>query len=234
MATENPVADQGTIRENKLDLVERLADDLAHEIKNPLHSMVINLEVLRRRIARLDPQPTEDLLRYASVLSSELERVNRRIDLLLRMVRPSRDSEDLASIAEVVEELRELLELESQRHGVQLNVEEPRSIALPDLPRAATRQMLLSLILETLDRTPEGGVLQLNTVENGTDLYVEVTTSAFTLEELRTEDNSYLPVARSLAEKLGGHLDEIGPSDSPSGTAQNGQVGYVLTLPKKR
>ena len=28
-------------------LLSRLADDLAHEIKNPLHSMVINLEVLR-------------------------------------------------------------------------------------------------------------------------------------------------------------------------------------------
>ena len=57
VSTENPVADQGTIRENKLELVERLADDLAHEIKNPLHSMVINLEVLRRRLTRLELEP---------------------------------------------------------------------------------------------------------------------------------------------------------------------------------
>src|SRR5690606_30390207 len=48
---DDPAATPMMIRDNKLALVERLADDLAHEIKNPLHAMVINLEVLRRRIA---------------------------------------------------------------------------------------------------------------------------------------------------------------------------------------
>src|ERR1700741_2799475 len=44
-ATPDPHGEEGppALRANKLDLLERLADDLAHEIKNPLHSMVINL-----------------------------------------------------------------------------------------------------------------------------------------------------------------------------------------------
>jgi branched-chain amino acid aminotransferase len=41
-------------RANRFALVSRLADDLAHEIKNPLNAIVINLEVLRTRVARAD------------------------------------------------------------------------------------------------------------------------------------------------------------------------------------
>jgi len=76
------------LRANKLDLLERLADGLAHEIKNPLHSMVINLEVLKRRVARADSP--DEVQRYIGVLAGELERVNRRIELLLRLSRPGR------------------------------------------------------------------------------------------------------------------------------------------------
>ena len=238
MRTENPVVDQGTIRENKLELVERLADDLAHEIKNPLHSMVINLEVLRRRLSRLELEPGTDLLRYASVLSSELERVNRRVDLLLRMVRPSRDNEDLASIPEVIDELRELIELECQRHGVTLEILPPDRIFLPDLPRSAVRQMLLSLMLETLDRTPRGGTLHLAVRQVDGNRQVEVYTTAPSGSASSPDDSadpsSFLTVARSLAERVGGQLDTKHDSPALEALDQQVQVGFTLTLPNAR
>jgi CheY-like chemotaxis protein len=79
-------AEPVSLRANKLDLLERLADDLAHEIKNPLHSMVINLEVLKRRLNRVKNGEVDDVLRYAGVLGEELDRVHRRIELLLRLL----------------------------------------------------------------------------------------------------------------------------------------------------
>lgn len=235
---ENQVADQVTIRENKLSLVERLADDLAHEIKNPLHSMVINLEVLRRRLARLGPEPSEELLRYAGVLSSELERVNRRVDLLLRMVRPHRDGEEPTTIAEVLEELHELVELECQRHEVTLVLEAPNVITRARLPRAATRQMILSLILKTLDSVPPGGTLEVTSTVDDDAIRLrfrgvgsDPDAPALAPSE---EDTSYLPVARALAETLGGQLDAASElsSASPDGTALPGS--YLLTTPRDR
>ena len=240
MGTDNAVVDQGTIRENKLELVERLADDLAHEIKNPLHSMVINLEVLRRRLAHLGPEPSAELLRYTSILGSELERVSRRIDLLLRMVRAPRGNEDLASLGEVMEELRELVELECHRHGATLDMSGFSTITRPDLPRSATRQMLLSLILDTLDLTPDGAALHVTTRPNGDQLRVEIFTTmnasnggAPRIPESR-DDTSFLTVARSLAARLGGHLDPFDASSLDSATADHLQVGYALTLPRQQ
>lgn len=222
------------IRVNKLDLLERLADGLAHEIKNPLHSMVINLEVLRRRIARLGAEPSEELLRYAGVLSSELERVNRRVDLLLRMVRPHRDGEDPTTIAEVLEELHELVELECQRHEVRLVLEPPNVITRARLPRAATRQMVLSLILKTLDSIPPGGALEVTSSVDDTSIRLSFrgvgTEPGAPALEPSEDDVSYLPVARALAGSLGGQLEATG--EDSGGSASLGS--YVLTLPRDR
>lgn len=68
-----------------LDLVSRWADDLAHEVKNPLHAMVINLELVKRRAGAAD---AASVVERAEVVESELERVHALIDSLLRIVRP--------------------------------------------------------------------------------------------------------------------------------------------------
>jgi two-component system, NtrC family, nitrogen regulation sensor histidine kinase NtrY len=73
------------VRANRMDLVARWADDLAHEIKNPLHAMVINLELVKRRAGGGDPEALVDRI---EVVESELHRVHTLVESLLRLVRP--------------------------------------------------------------------------------------------------------------------------------------------------
>jgi signal transduction histidine kinase len=236
VSSKHRVADQETIRENKLALVERLADDLAHEIKNPLHSMVINLEVLRRRIARLEGDSNEDLLRYAGVLNAELERVSRRVELLLRLVRPNRESEDEATLAEIFEELRELVELECERHQVELKFDLPVAVVRARFPRASTRQMILSLILKTLDSIPPRGILHVTSddrTESTRLQFLGTDSAGGSIPPLATlHDGSYLTVARTLAENLGGHLEVVETSNDMN-DKDSAATRYVLTLPRE-
>jgi two-component system, NtrC family, sensor histidine kinase HydH len=229
--------DPVTIRENKLSLVERLADDLAHEIKNPLHSMVINLEVLRRRIARLDDDSSPELLRYAGVLNVELERVNRRVDLLLRLVRPNQDGDDPATLAEILEELRELVELECDRREVHLRMDDPPVSFRSRLPRSSASQMIIGLILDTLDSIPRGGTLQVTS--GSTSGVVEIRVDAVSTDGLAPthgtagHEGPSLSVAYALAERLGGKL-EVKPSrPGPSRMPGNHISGFVLRLPRE-
>lgn len=155
---EEPLA----LRANKLELLERLADDLAHEIKNPLHSMVINLEVLKRRVARADSP--DEVQRYIGVLAGELERVNRRIELLLRLSRPGRGPES-TTLNELTEELMELIQLEARHADAQVEYLPEGAPARVFVPREPTRQAILNLVLEVIDHMERGGILRLAIAE---------------------------------------------------------------------
>lgn len=99
------------LQAGRFELLSRLADDLAHEIKNPLHAMVINLEVLKRRLAA---GHAESALERAAVLEQELRRVNDLIHRLLLLIRPARDGVQLLDVDEVLGDIVPLLELQAR------------------------------------------------------------------------------------------------------------------------
>jgi signal transduction histidine kinase len=234
LRNDSQPTEQAAIRENKLGLVERLADDLAHEIKNPLHSMVINLEVLRRRIARLEGVTGgEDLLRYTGVIATELERVNRRVELLLRMVRPQRETDDLTTLPEVLEELRELAELECERNEVELRMEVQEAIARADLPRGLARQLVLSLVLHSLDIAPPGSALEITSEITAAASRLRIGVAAGSAEratlDAEENDRSYLSVARAIAERLRGQIQVDPTTASEAGPPV---TAFLLTIPR--
>ncbi|HET8654638.1 MAG TPA: histidine kinase dimerization/phospho-acceptor domain-containing protein [Longimicrobiaceae bacterium] len=217
--------DPREIRNNKLDLVERLADDLAHEIKNPLHSMVINLEVLRRRIGRAGVHDADELLRFVGVVNAELDRVSRRVEILLRLLRPDRSGEPV-TIQEILDEILELLEIERERLGVSLEIRAATEPLRGYVGREPGRQLVLNVVLSALERTPPRGRLVVETEPDAGEARLRVRSvppegspgSAAALDPER------LAVFRALAEAVGGRVEDL-----RSGTVAE----LVLTLPAR-
>jgi signal transduction histidine kinase len=211
-------ADRLSVRANKLELLERVADDLAHEIKNPLHSMVINLEVLKRRIARAEASGAGDMLRYVDVLGSELERVSHRIDLLLRMMRPGRSS-DSTLLHEILDEMRELIEVEASRRSLRVEFVPNALGSRASLPREPGRQVILNLVLLLLDALSPGQTLRITTERDADQVRIRFTALPGA-EDGATPDMRTLlakpeaataarrfSIAQSLAEELGGRVE---------------------------
>ncbi len=193
------------LRANKLDLLERLADDLAHEIKNPLHSMVINLEVLKRRVARADSP--EEVQRYIGVLAGELERVNRRIELLLRLSRPGRGPES-TTLNELTEELMELIQLEARHADAQVEYLPEGAPARIFVPREPTRQAILNLVLEVIDHMQRGGTLRVLITERDGRARLAVADSATAVPAIQADPGApRVAAAVALAAAVDGRVE---------------------------
>lgn len=145
-ATPGPAGE--TASAEHFELIRRMADDLAHELKNPLNSVVINLEVLRTRVTT---GRTESALERIDVIESEVRRLHLLLDQMLRLIRPDHHGEDTFGVDEVLAEVSGLgavlAKLAGRTFTLQLlgddvhvrGVREPLRVALVMLAEAAIR-----------------------------------------------------------------------------------------------
>jgi signal transduction histidine kinase len=148
------------IRSERLATVGRMAAQITHEIRNPLASMGLYVELLG------DELPAEgkdgEARRLATAIGTEIDRLSEITETYLRFVRlprPKREPEDLGSlVTAVVEFARAELALA----GVTLEVQ-----VEPGLPEVAAdenqiRQALLNLVRNAREAMTGGGRLQVS------------------------------------------------------------------------
>jgi signal transduction histidine kinase len=204
-------------RANRFELVSRLADDLAHEIKNPLNSIVINLEVLKVRIARAD---SDGALGRIAVIEQETRRLNHLVDLLLLLLRPARGEAASLALDQAFDEILPLVEAQMRlaRNEFRSDCSAPVSVPVrSDIFKFA----MLNLITALHERLGEaGGGLVLHC--DADDVSVTVRVSADPVAALAEIDAAYeraVHFARDLLAPCGGNVE----------SADN---GVVVVLPR--
>lgn len=85
-SARNGRATPDAVRADRHRLVSRVAGDIGHELKNPIHATVINLELVRKRIA--DGQQ-DDALARLEVVSDQVRRLHGVVEGLLKLLRDS-------------------------------------------------------------------------------------------------------------------------------------------------
>lgn len=157
------------IRSERLATVGRMAAHVTHEIRNPLASVGLNLELLADEVGPQNPEAK----RLVESIGNEVDRLSEITETYLRFVRlpkPKLEREDLGALVNAVLEfaLGELTQA-----GITLH----RSID-PDLPEVEVdesqiRQALLNLVRNAKEAMNKGGLLEV-TVRKSTDEQVEL------------------------------------------------------------
>lgn len=141
------------VRCNRFDAISRIADDISHEIKNPLHAMVINLELVKRRVVTGDG---EAALERAAIVEEEIQRVHHLVDALLRLLRPAPEV-DGVDVEATLDDMLPVLEAEARVQRVEFRyVPAGRPTPLHVDP-AHLRHAVLNLFLNAVEVLGQGG-----------------------------------------------------------------------------
>lgn len=233
MSIETPAADTSLFRANRLDLLERIADGLAHEIKNPLHSMVINLEVLKRRVARSGAAETDPMLNSVEVLGSELSRIHQRVELLLRLTRSPRRS-DAVDIGKLLNDMIDLVRVEAHRRGVTVDYEPAASLRGAAVSHATMQQVVLNLVFGALDALPRECAMAIRLEHHDDRVHLVVAAPEFATRSWSDDHtgddmlDQRLAVVRALGEKLDGRLALVAPE---AGAEPAASASLIFSFP---
>ena len=151
-------------RSDRLAALGSLAAGLAHEIKNPLTSLLTFSRHLTRRFD--DEQFRE---KFQSVVPHELQRINGIVERLLELARPSRLTFAAVRLPVLLERVVDLCAHELDGRGVRLTREYARDLPAIWADADALHQSLVNLVRNALDAMPTGGRLVLRVGWAGSD-----------------------------------------------------------------
>lgn len=212
------------LQANRLDLLSRLAGDISHEIKNPLHAMVINLELVRRKVGAGDPAAA---IERVGIVEDEIRKVHALANALLEALRPPRDSQSASSFSAIVEEMLPLVAARARLARVELKVHVSRASFLVPIPPQELRLLMLNLADHAVRIVGAGSAIDFHAIAEADEARLEVRSPQPLLDETERAwlgdtpaDSDHidlcLRVMRHLAEHAGGGLESDVDSGSPA------------------
>jgi PAS domain S-box-containing protein len=153
-------------RSDKLAALGTLSAGVAHEVRNPLHALGLNLHLLQAELVS-GPADGNAVRGYLDVLRSELQRLDRIVENFLRFAKPSVPEIKPVDIATLVERVLGLVAFEAADDGV--GIETHLDPKLPSIPgdEGQLSQVFLNVIINALQAMPGGGSLIVTTRRDG-------------------------------------------------------------------
>jgi signal transduction histidine kinase len=150
------------LRAERLAAIGTTAAGLAHEIRNPLNSAMLQLQVLRRRVERGDGTP-DAVNPVLSLIEDEIKRLERLVAEFLAFLHPRPLDLRPTDVANLCGEVLDFARPEAEAADVRVL----RKFA-PQLPTLSAdserlRQVLLNLVRNSLEAMPDGGTLTVRT-----------------------------------------------------------------------
>jgi len=169
-------------RKNRLAYLGEVASGLAHEIRNPLNTIDMNLQLIEEEMKETDERFRKRFKR----VKDELERLDAILSGFLRFTRPPKLSVKRTDINELVNKTVRFFQPECISKGVTIELSLADGLPKIFLDSKQVEQMLLNLLSNARDATQRGGKIRVSTqrTRQGVRLVVEDTGCGIPKEKL--------------------------------------------------
>ena len=146
----------------KLAALGRLAAGVAHEINNPMAGIKNAFTLVRQAV-----DPAHPSAEFAGLIDREIARVSSIIQNMYQLCRPESRAAELVDLCSLAKDLEVLLTPQLQQRRLKFIVEMEHCPTRLCVPRGDLVQVLLNLLTNSIDCSPEGETITLGLQEEG-------------------------------------------------------------------
>jgi len=161
------------LRAERLAAVGTMAAGLAHEVRNPLNSAALQLQVLRRRLARPDSTPAS-IDSVTVLVEDEIRRLERLVSDFLSFARPRPLELQATALGELCRAVVALVTPEAEASHVEVELDVATELPPIAVDPERLRQVLQNLVRNAVEAMPDGGRLTLRARHAGDHVELDV------------------------------------------------------------
>ena len=198
------IEDFGSDSKRTVAEMAELIGGLAHELRNPLSTVMVNLQLLAEDLKdeRAHPDDTRRrALNRVEGLQREAARLQNLFDAFLNVVNPCGPIRTDADVNAIITRLVEFFQPVADDNGIALELSLGRQPLIASVDANLLRQALLNLVINAQQAMPDGGVLRIGAEERDGRIVVSVSDTGVGIAE---EDRERI-LRPFYSTKAGGH-----------------------------
>jgi PAS domain S-box-containing protein len=164
--TEKKNMEELIFKSKKLSVVGQLAAGIAHEIRNPLTSLMGFTKLIRE-----SGNAEED---YLQIMTSELSRIESIVSELLVLAKPQVTNFKLLSIKDLLTSVSDLLITQAIINNISLEIECEPAIPLIKGDKNQLMQVFINIIKNAIEAMPNGGMIKIEGKNNLSGVVVSI------------------------------------------------------------